>query len=58
MMNIKLGMGAMGAIGTLSILGSLIGLVKEVLIIILLFKGIKVADIYINKNNNSINKDQ
>lgn len=58
MMNIKLGMGAMSAIGTLSILGSLIGLVKEVLIIILLFKGIKVADIYINKNNNSINKDQ
>lgn len=56
MMDINVGMG-MGAFGALGILGLLVGLVKEALIIVLLFKGIKIADIYINKNQNSGNRD-
>ena len=53
-MNFNMGMGAFGALG---ILGLLVGLVKEILIIILLFKGIKLADIYINKNSGPDNRD-
>lgn len=42
-----LGMGIFSTIGILSVV---LSIVKELLMIFLLFKGIKVADIYINKN--------
>lgn len=47
MMNVNMGMNAISALGIISML---VTFVKEILIIIILIKGIQVANIYLNKN--------
>lgn len=43
----------MGAgFGAFSVLAIIVGVIKEVLIIFLIIKGIQVANVYLRKNNN------
>lgn len=48
------GMGLYGAFGIFTVI---LGLIKEGLMIFILFKGIQVANVYINKNKDRDNKD-
>lgn len=45
------GMGLYGAFGVFTVI---LGLIKEGLMIVLLFKGIQVANTYINKNKDDL----
>lgn len=47
------GWGIYGAFGVISII---LGLIKEVLMIFLIFKGIQVANSYLNKNKDDLDK--
>lgn len=42
----------MNAYGFIGVLGVVLGIIKEVLIIFLLVKGIKVANVYLQQNEN------
>ena len=51
-------MGGMGLYGFVGILSFVIGLVKEIATIVLIFKGIQVANTYINRDKNNKAKEK
>lgn len=48
-------MQGMGIYGVIGILGIILGLAKEILIVILLFQGIRIANIFIKNNKDGGN---